>query len=882
MTSLLLAPMARAFSPEVKKVHGRATNGQAGNRFGGVISMSGGFVAIGQPEDDDVADNAGAVQLFNGKAASYARKFKAPDGEADDRFGCSVAVLGNLLVIGAKGDDDAGADAGAVYVYANHTAKLLAKLTASDAGAGDEFGTSVALTHNRLIVGCPKGYHGATDSGAVYVFECTVYGGNPSVGAELRKIGATDGGTDDLFGQSVAACDRYLAVGAPADADNGADSGSAYVFDLHTGTQLWKLTPADGGAGHLYGSSLSVDRDQVLVGAPMATDGSAATGAAYLHSAGTGLQLQKLIPTGGAAGDLFGTSVSLAGHLALVGSPEYDDGARVDSGAAWLYELPMGSLVGMLIPGDNRAGDGLGRAVCLMDNFAMIGADLDDDNGADSGSAYTYDDVNGKFPLRMLVKLGDYAPEVVNGQITKVGDATVNQSSESLLEAAMRNLENSLKSLTQTGAPPPPSLPKNATGIWTDQGGDVNSVLRTLDVLPGGETIKSVGNPIFNSPLSGVFQAVMATSSSVGVNKTNNQAVFSVSPVTVAPVIRTGTPVAALGDAAIAGVKQMVQARSTVNDGVGIAYTLRSGTGTTTTVNRTNDSGAMVLSSAGAVINAVAREGNPVPNSLGAFFAQNFGRISLPPTGGIATASFLTGFGPKPVTAVMTKEPMADWVTAFFQNHPAIGLPFGTQIGTPFGETLNATNTLIYRTSLTGAKGSGVTSKNNEVLYFGADPVAREGDAPDPAEPAVVFSRILKFWPGPDDQMIFLAKLRGKGVNSGNDCALYLKQDDGRLFRLMREGDPYSASGYTAIRTIDRVDVDSENGHYVVLASLASESKTNLAILSGNTSLGDDTDAQLLRLPAIRLRKGTYYQARPGSAARIVGLQLSSNTTDAS
>ncbi|HUU98061.1 MAG TPA: FG-GAP repeat protein [Phycisphaerae bacterium] len=154
-------------------------------------------------------------------------KLTARDGAAGDGFGWAVSVAGEIGVIGAPGDDDQGSGSGAAYVF-ERSANLwveLAKLTADDVAVDDVFGWSVAVSGEVTIVGVPYDDDYGARSGSVYVFER-----GPSGWGQMAKLTPVDAAEGDYFGYSTAVSEDVLVVGAPHDDDNGFRSGSAYVF----------------------------------------------------------------------------------------------------------------------------------------------------------------------------------------------------------------------------------------------------------------------------------------------------------------------------------------------------------------------------------------------------------------------------------------------------------------------------------------------------------------------------------------------------------------------------------------------------------------------------------------------------------------------------
>jgi hypothetical protein len=163
-------------------------------------------------------------------------KFVAwPDPAAGDRFGYSVSITDDRAVVGAYCDDDSGSAYVFHYEWDEWVRK--AKLTASDAAAGDEFGYSVSIIKyiggERVLVGahyddeaCPKDPD--CDSGSAYLFD---YDGTQW--AQMAKLTPSDGAAGDHFGTSVSVYTGDLAVvGAPGGDGAEADTGSAYIFEV--------------------------------------------------------------------------------------------------------------------------------------------------------------------------------------------------------------------------------------------------------------------------------------------------------------------------------------------------------------------------------------------------------------------------------------------------------------------------------------------------------------------------------------------------------------------------------------------------------------------------------------------------------------------------
>jgi hypothetical protein len=180
-------------------------------------------------------------------------------------FGSSVDISGNGAIVGAFGNDDAcpseiGCNSGAAYLFDLTTGQQLFKLTASDAAKGDNFGAHrrVGISGNRAIVGASTKDDAGQNSGAAYLFDV-------ATGKEIRKLTASDAAAGDFFGTAVAISGNTAIVGAQWK--NGG-TGAAYLFDVSTGEELLKLTAPAPAAGEHFGLSVDIEGNTAIVGAP--------------------------------------------------------------------------------------------------------------------------------------------------------------------------------------------------------------------------------------------------------------------------------------------------------------------------------------------------------------------------------------------------------------------------------------------------------------------------------------------------------------------------------------------------------------------------------------------------------------------------------------
>ncbi len=369
-----------------------ASDAAARAAFGGSVAVSadGGTVVVGSRGDDDAGSGSGSAYVYEWDGSGFAEtKLTASDAAPNAFFGHSVAVSadGGTVVVGSVGDDDAGSFSGSAYVYEwDGSGFTETKLTASDAALGDFFGESVSVSADGQTVVVGSGLDGLGDSGAVYVYE---WDGS---GFTETKLTASDAEAGDNFGKSVSVSDGgTVVVGSIGDDDAGSNSGSAYVYEWDgSGFTETKLTASDAEAGDGFGWSVSVSADGQTV-----VVGSRLGGSAYVYEwDGSGFTETKLTASDAAPDDRFGESVSISadGQTVVVGSSA-DDDAGSNSGSAYVYKWDgSGFAETKLTASDAASNDFFSLSVSISADggTVVVGSPLDDDAGSSSGSAYVF------------------------------------------------------------------------------------------------------------------------------------------------------------------------------------------------------------------------------------------------------------------------------------------------------------------------------------------------------------------------------------------------------------------------------------------------------------------------------------------------------------
>jgi len=384
--------------------------GSENDEFGAPVRISGETVFVGVFWDDDDFQNSGSVQIFQRdeggpNAWGQAAKLECPPvlTSREVRFGTAVSVSGDSAIVGAPLDTEIGPNSGAAYIFRRdpHAAgawEFIAKLTASDGAADDQFGKAVFISGDRAIVGAPNG----ADSGAAYIFLRDEGGSN--LWGQAAKLVAVDGEIDDQFGISVTVSGDAAVVGAPGDDDNGLDSGSAYVFRRDEGGadawgQVAKILPIDGQIYASFGRAVSVTGDTAIIGAYQDYVNGDYSGSTYIFQRNHGGadawgQIAKIVPADIAPHDQFGFSVSISDDIAVIGAPLSDPMGN-DSGSAYLFQRDQGGpdawgLVAKIVPAEGSAHAAFGYSVSISGDSVLAGAWRDDDLYPNAGSAYIF------------------------------------------------------------------------------------------------------------------------------------------------------------------------------------------------------------------------------------------------------------------------------------------------------------------------------------------------------------------------------------------------------------------------------------------------------------------------------------------------------------
>jgi len=418
----------------------------ASGSFGQSVAISGDMLLVGYPGDDSIANRAGSVCVYRNIGGTWTYQSKLPAVGLTQliEFGHSIDFDGDVAVVGGSGSDTIGA--AQVFTRSGdtwtHTATLIPPVDVND----DFYGSTIAIDGDRIVVGSHDTRTGSNPAGVVFVFE--------KVGAawEYSATITPSQPTFTLdFGYSVDVQGDRIIVGTTRDAQFGANSGAAFIYQLEANTWMLndKITRPGAGSQQYFGHKVSFDGDFVYISAPSVINQVAGFGDVFKmiddpvdgwvevarFEAADSLQFaanfganftidgdniaigcydtatgdpgrvhcyretstnsydEQVLYEGDAAGfDHFGEVIAMDGTTAVVGMPESNNAFSGEAGAGYICELAEDgqSVLSMqAIAGDNLI-QSFGQSVAIDDDTAIIGAPLRQMGNGYPGAAYVY------------------------------------------------------------------------------------------------------------------------------------------------------------------------------------------------------------------------------------------------------------------------------------------------------------------------------------------------------------------------------------------------------------------------------------------------------------------------------------------------------------
>lgn len=524
-------------------------------RVGRSVTIDGDWMVVGAPGNSEGSayvfrrDDAGTPNDGSDDRWLLSEQLKADDAASGDNFGESVSIHGDTIVVGSYRDDDAGVDSGSAYVFARSGTSWTqqAKLTAADAAAGDRFGRAVSVNGDSIVVGSYLDDDAGTDSGSAYVFTRS-----GTTWTQQAKLTADNAAAGDTFGWSVTIDGDTVVVGSRDGDGVDTDSGAAYVF-TRTGTtwsQQARLIGADGRSNDSFGASVAIDGDNLVVGASQnrGVPGTP-TGSAYVFSrtGTTWTQQAKLVGSDAAGNDFFGGTVGISGDRIVVGSTLHD-GVATDSGAAYVFTRQGTGWTqqSKLTATDGAVGDSFGTVAISGDHIA-IGSQRDTVSGLTHA---------GSVSVFLRTEPNAHAPVFTSSAAVSVAEGTTTVQTVSATDA---------------------DLPAQTITYSVSGGADAAKF-----TITAGDQLQIVTAPDFEAPADAngdnVYEVELTADDGNG--RTTTQTVL-VTVTNIAPTtpVDTDSSVNTIPEAAASGTQVGITAASTDVLGPAVAYSLTNNAG---------------------------------------------------------------------------------------------------------------------------------------------------------------------------------------------------------------------------------------------------------------------------------------------------------------
>lgn len=855
---VLLAPFqshgqlsdARLFSPAKVKTNERAD----------AVAVGWGRVALGSRNALNSANGqtSGAVYLFDQKTGAELKTLYPPatDSNSGMEFGSSIAIAGNLLLIGAPGADSLPAssdDRGAAYVFDLKTGKFVGTKIQppTEFAPGERWGHAVAVDGEFMAVSSILAVEGGIATGAVWVKSAKATTASMIAPNATLLDGATPGAAQDKFGSALSLRGNLLAVSAPGtDISGDSDAGRVWLVSLTPGgvggTVVMELPNPDvvdaskSGVGDLFGESLALGSRFLIIGAPADSTGAAATGGAFVYQS-TALHaiVYYGVARGGSAGERVGQAVATEGNRIFFSSPGRYVSSQVVDGplTSNTFFTPRLELPGQY-----------GHRIAIGEDRLVVADPEDSSFDLNGGGVWLHDSAPQSVP--------DFHPVATSGN-TALG---IPNSTYSVFTEVTAGLYNTAFNL---GANPLFVAKAAGSGVV----GSLNTGLRshsgvdnvTRLVITAQTNFTTISRPISSFQGEVWFTAKQPnyTLPNIVVQAGNTFAeqLFAGSDL----LLGVNYPVKSVGE---------LRVDSTVTKNGAIPVNLKLGANVVTT----NDSAVLRLGS-NSMNTFVARESETVFGIASFFWGQIAPRVSVR-NQLFSCSGAVFGNG---TTTDTNQAVICGSVVAARKGDSApdtvntSGVPVATTFSTFLGETHFDAGSGLFRATLNPVPG--ITPANNEGIWSnrtgGVGLIVQKGATAPVIGGQVKVKRLIDYGIVFGKRVLILAQVSGPGITAANDVVLYLcdltTSDPGPFEILAREGDYLPGGGRARIASILTLDLtttptDGGHSHYGLLCSLVVESggataATNQAWLVGDAGRGLGFQPAI-RQPTIRLRKG--------------------------
>jgi len=365
------------------------------DHFGHALATDLHWLVVGDPQDSSEGPLRGSVYIYKNDGVDwnfYQRLSPEviPGNGLNVFFGTSLGIDGEWLFVGSPGDDEAGLNAGAthVYKYDEFTGnwEVFDKLFSTHPVPNTYFGNTVAVdsSANLAVIGQLD----VTETGELHPWKLNI---DDPQWISLPPFSNPSRATSSRFGDALQIEGNTILVGAPEE-DSG--RGRAWVMTFDNDQSVFvvdaELQPDSAVLAPLFGSSVSLSENGIVIGSPHDGDGESNGGSAYLfrNETGTWLYQDKFQGSSTQAGDGFGSSVSIKKQAVVVGGPIHNG----ESGDAYTFDVNGSSAVELLrlVPTDGIDQGYFGYSCLLAGETIAVGALAHANSDFRSGKVYIY------------------------------------------------------------------------------------------------------------------------------------------------------------------------------------------------------------------------------------------------------------------------------------------------------------------------------------------------------------------------------------------------------------------------------------------------------------------------------------------------------------
>lgn len=795
------------------------------------------YIAVGAPDSNAGGVNvSGEVLIFRTSNGELIRRISSPTPTLGASFGLAVALHGSTVFVGAPGESVMGAaNAGNVYAF---NASTGLKLWATAGSAGQRLGGALAISGDRLLVGAPAG----TVSGNPSLSGSAVFLDRLS-GAKTAQFSLNGPVANDRFGASVAISGSLAAISAPGrDTDGHTDNGVVLLLDAaNTSSSVVAILKCPVAQWYIdFGASVAITRETVLVGSPAFNGFYDDIGRVdAFTTSGTFLREFENPHSQSLYRRQQGRALAASGWLATTGLKMLSN----TDGMAVLQDIRGSRTYAELAPHSDGQAQNFGCSVAMDDQTIVIGDDAQPVSASPLTTGAVWVLRQPRQPMQdgvLFAKSGDAAPGMFNLQYTGFSDAC---TAESLSSTVM--FRASLKGQGVTTG--------NNSAVFNNWTGSLQELLLRKGSTPLG-SVSAFGKPYFSNGTT-IRPMLPAT---IG----GKAHVLRDTGSTLETDVRVGATPA---NAAWGGAISAITATTTGTDAATtlLGYTAKVGVNGATTAN---DSRIASFNSADGAHKDVIREGETSPDMM-----RKYGQI-LPRIAAakdhFVFACTLSG-DTLGNTALVLKKTATSPVIIAQKGQTVAGL--SAPLSSFIGEGVNRDGSVVYRALLAGGTECLLLKLHNG----GTARVALKGDLAPGAGAGVTFANFPRFFIGPNNTVLFTARLTGAGVNSTNDMGVWLKTNSATHL-LMREGGHARDCGSALISTISAVELGTVNGAYAITATLTGPTGQNQASFFGDAT----ATTPALLTPQLNLRKGAWIEKQGGQ--QITGITMGTNHVEAS